>query len=81
MSDRLSELYSVLKEPLRQKILLKLGQSDNFDFDSLMKSLKLTEPSNLDNQLSVLLATKVEGEHLVAKKKLAINSPKKGVMS
>jgi len=77
-SDRLSEIHEVIKEPLRQKILLKLGQRNSQDFDELSKSLKITNSSELSNQLNILQEMKVEGEYLVAKQKNAYTLTEKG---
>jgi MFS family permease len=49
-----AEFHEILKEPRRQKILLQLGQHDYLSFDSLLKNLKITDPRNLENQLSNL---------------------------
>jgi DNA-binding HxlR family transcriptional regulator len=71
-SDRLSELHSVLKDPLRQKILLKLGQYDNLDFDGLKKNLKLADSQELSYQLNTLQEMTVEGEHLLTKQENSV---------
>jgi DNA-binding HxlR family transcriptional regulator len=77
-SDRLFEMHEVIKEPLRQKILLKLGQHTSQDFDELFKSLKVTDSFELSNQLNILQEMKVEGEILVSKQKTAYTLTEKG---
>ncbi len=42
-SDRLFEMHEVIKDPLHQKILLKLRRYDTLDFDGLAKNLKLID--------------------------------------
>jgi len=71
ISDRLSEMHEVIKDPLRQSILLKLGQHNSQDFDDFSKSLKITDSSELSNQLNILQEMKVEGEPLVTKQENA----------
>jgi DNA-binding HxlR family transcriptional regulator len=70
-SDRLSELHEVLKDPVRQKILLKLGQSSNLNFDDLKEKLKIADSAELSSQLNILQEMNVEGEHLVTKQENA----------
>jgi hypothetical protein len=53
-ADRLAELHEILKEPLRQKILLQLGQHDYLSFDTLMKNLEIDDPRDLSDQIKVL---------------------------
>jgi hypothetical protein len=63
-ADRLARLNEILKEPLRQRILLQLGQHDRLTFDSLMKNLKIEDPQELSNQLTILwdLVAKVKDD-------------------
>jgi DNA-binding HxlR family transcriptional regulator len=77
-SDRLHELHEVAKDPLRQKILLKLGQHNRQDFDDLTNSLKITDPSELSKQLGILQELTVEGEHIVNKQENAYALTEKG---
>lgn len=63
-NSRRIELYEVLKEPLRQKILLKLGQHNTLTVDNLIKLLKMDQ-TGIDNELRALTVLTVDGEHLV----------------
>jgi hypothetical protein len=62
--DRLAELHELLKNPIRQKILLKLGAHDRVSFEDLMKELKIDNPQELRSQLEILsdLVTKAEDD-------------------
>lgn len=62
--DRLAELHELLKNPIRQKILLKLGEYDRLSFEDLMKELKMDNPQELHSQLEILsdLVTKTEDD-------------------
>jgi hypothetical protein len=65
-ADRLAELNKILSQPLRQKILLQLGQYDSLTFESLLKNLKIEDPQELSNQMQILcdlLERKNEQEH------------------
>ena len=65
-ADRLAELNKILSQPLRQKILLQLGQYDSLIFESLLKNLKIEDPQELSNQIQILgdlLERKKEQEH------------------
>ena len=53
-ADKLDQLHEILKDPLRQKILLKLGEHRGLSFDELMKELKIDNREEVDNQLNVL---------------------------
>jgi hypothetical protein len=53
-ADRLAELHEVLKEPLRQKILLQLGQHDVLSFETLAKNLRIEDPQELNDQIKIL---------------------------
>jgi hypothetical protein len=77
-SDRLSEMHEVIKDPLRQRILLKLGQRDSLDFDGLVKNLKMTDTKELSNQLVALQEMTVEGEPIVTKQDKAYRLTEKG---
>jgi hypothetical protein len=76
-SNRRSELGGILKEPLRQKILLKLGQHNRLSIDELARFLKL-EQTEIDTQLRVLQDLAVDGEHLVIKEGNAYALTEKG---
>jgi len=78
IGDRLSEIHEVIKDPLRQRILLKLGQYNSQDFDDLSKNLKITNTHKLSNQLAILQEMRVEGEYLVAKQENAYALTEKG---
>ena len=65
-ADRLAELNKILSQPLRQKILLQLGQYDSLTFESLLKNFKIEDPQELSNQIQILgdlLERKNEQEH------------------
>jgi hypothetical protein len=76
--DRTFELHEVVKDPLRQKILLKLGQHDSIEFDSLVENLKLTDTQELSNQLVTLQEVTIEGEHIVTKQGNSYQLTEKG---
>lgn len=76
-SSRRIELHEVLKEPLRQKILLKLGRHNCLSIDDLAKLLTLTQVE-IDNELRVLLDSIVDDEHLVVKEGNAYKLTEKG---
>lgn len=63
-SDRLDRLHEILKDPVRQKILLKLGEREKLSFDELMKELKIDDQRELYDELRVLsdLVTKVKDD-------------------
>ena len=65
--DKLSQLHKVLKEPLRQKILLQLGNHKRLTFNDLIKNLRVYNTEEISQQLSILLDLTVEEEHLVSK--------------
>jgi hypothetical protein len=77
-SDRLSELHEVLRDSLRQEILLRLGRFGSLDFDGLKKKLKLVDSAGLSSQLGVLQELTVEGEHLVIQQGLFYDLTEKG---
>ena len=63
-NDKLAELHEFLKNPIRQKILLKLGEHDRLSFEDLMNELKMDNPQELHSQLEILsdLVTKAEDD-------------------
>ena len=64
-ADRLARWREFLKDPIRRKILLKLGQYDKLSFDQLMKNLKIDDQMQLYNELQILrdLVTKATTEN------------------
>ena len=64
-ADRLARWREFLKDPIRQKILLNLGQQDELSFDELIKDLKIDDQMQLYNELQILrdLVTKVKPEN------------------
>ncbi len=66
--DKLSQLHEVVKESLRQKILLQLGEHERLTLDDLIKNLRAYNIQELSNQLNILGQLTVEGEHLVVAK-------------
>ena len=52
--DKLAELHELLKDPLRQKILLKLGEHDGLTFNELTRELKADDHQAVLSQLGVL---------------------------
>jgi hypothetical protein len=62
--DNLAKLHDLLKNPIRQKILLKLGEHDRLSFEDLMKELKMDNQQELHSQLEILsdLVTKAEDD-------------------
>jgi hypothetical protein len=63
-SSRRSELNEILKEPLRQKILLKFGQHNNLSIDELARFLKLAQ-TQIEYELRALQDLSIDGEHLL----------------
>jgi hypothetical protein len=63
-ADNLAPLHELLKDPIRQKTLLLLGERDRLSFDDLVKQLKIDDQEELHNQLKILgdLVTKVEDD-------------------
>ncbi len=53
-AERLAQLHEILKQPLRQKILLQLGQHDYLSFETLLGNLQLEDPRELDEQIAFL---------------------------
>lgn len=70
-ADRLARLHELLKDPVRQKLLLKLGEHDKLSIDELMKELKIDDQWELYDQLQVLgdLVTKVKDDQYLLPKK------------
>jgi hypothetical protein len=64
----LAELNYILKNPIRQKILLKLREYDRLSFEDLMQKSKIDDQQELYNQLEILreLVTKAEDEFLLS---------------
>lgn len=52
-ADNLAQLHELVKDPVRQKILLLLSKHDR-SFDDMMKHLKIESPEELRYQLKVL---------------------------
>jgi hypothetical protein len=73
-ADKLARWHEFLKDPLRQKILLKLGEHDKLSFDELMEELKIDDQEELYDELQVLgdLVTKAKDEDY--------SLPKEGVL-
>jgi hypothetical protein len=63
-TGRLARWHEILKDPIRQKILLKLGEHDKLSFDELIKELKTDDQEELYNELQILgdLVTKAKDE-------------------
>jgi hypothetical protein len=76
--NRLAQLHNVLKDPLRQKILLQLGQYDRLTLDVLAKHLKTANIKELSDQLQILSRPVVEGEFLVSKQDTGYSLTEKG---
>lgn len=76
-SSRRIELHEILKEPLRQKILLKLGYHKSLTTDDFVKLLELNQ-AEIDTALKALLDTTIDGEHLVTKEDNAYSLIEKG---
>jgi hypothetical protein len=70
-AERLARWHELLKDPLRQKILLKLGEHDKLSFDELLKELKIDDQEELYDQLQVLgdLVTKVKDDQYLLPQK------------
>jgi hypothetical protein len=66
-AERLFQIHEVLKEPLRQKILLQLGQNESLTMDELTRKLKIQDSQEISSQLGILETFTVEGEHLLSK--------------
>jgi predicted transcriptional regulator len=55
MSDyKLSELHELVKDPLRQKILMKLGEHNGLTINELIRELKVDDQQVVLSQLEVL---------------------------
>ncbi len=63
-ADRIARLHELLKDPVRQRILLKLGEHDKLSFDELLKELKIDDQQELYDELQVLgnLVKKIANE-------------------
>ena len=64
--DRLSQIHEVLKDPIRQKILLQLGEHECLTLYDLTENLRAYDIQELSNQLNMLRQLTVEGENLVS---------------
>ena len=65
--EKLARLHEILKEPLRQKILLQLGEHGHLTFDDLITNLKIEDTQELAYQLNALEKLTIDEEHLVSK--------------
>jgi len=65
--EKLARLHEILKEPLRQKILLQLGEHRHLTFDDLITNLKIEDTQELTYQLNTLEKLAIDGEQLVIK--------------
>jgi hypothetical protein len=75
--DKLARWHELLKDPVRQKILLKIGKHDKLSFDELLKELKIDDQKELYDELQVLdeLVTKVKDENYSLPKEDALKTP------
>ncbi len=64
--EKLVQLHEILKEPLRQKILLQLGEHGHLTFDDLMTNLKIDDAQELTYQLNTLEKLTIDEEHLIS---------------
>jgi predicted transcriptional regulator len=62
-NERLSELHEIIREPLRQKILLQLGQGA-LTFDEVTKNLTLSA-EEIGNQLKTMEQLTYAGEPII----------------
>ena len=53
-ADKLAQWREFLKDPVRQRILLKLGEYDRLNFDELLKEVKIDDRMQLYNELQIL---------------------------
>lgn len=68
MSDeRLSRVNEILKEPLRQRILLEFGKHKNLTINDLTKNLKIYSNQELISQLNFLEQITFDEAHLLSK--------------
>jgi hypothetical protein len=68
MSDeRLSRVNAILKEPLRQRILLEFGKHKNLTINELTKNLKIYNNQELISQLNFLEQITFDEAHLLSK--------------
>ncbi len=51
-TDKLAQWHEILKDPTRQKILLKLGEHDKLSFDELVKELKIDDQEELYERIA-----------------------------
>jgi predicted ArsR family transcriptional regulator len=83
MNDsKLARLPEVLKDPVRQKILLLLGEHDRLIFKELLEKLEIHDKEELKNQLKVLRAlVKRVKEHEYFENGVLIKPPLKYVLT
>jgi hypothetical protein len=76
-ADKLAPLHEILKDPLRQKILLKLGEQNGLSFEDLMKELKIDDQQEVHSQLKILgdLVTKAEDDEYLLSEQGVSKSP------
>lgn len=65
--EKLARLHEILKEPLRQKILLQLGEHKHLTFDDLITNLKIADTQELTYQLNTLEKLTIDEEHILSK--------------
>ncbi len=54
-ADKFVRWYALLDSPIRQKILLKLGEYDKLSFDELLKEVKIDDQMQLYSELRILV--------------------------
>jgi hypothetical protein len=61
----IARLHELVKDPVRQKILLKLGESEDLSLDALLRELKMDDQQEVLNQLTLLgdLVSKTEDDY------------------
>ena len=72
-ADLSASLHEILKEPLRRKILLKLGEHDGLSFEDLTKELKTEAAEDIRKQLEFLgdLVKESEDEYVLSEQGVA----------
>jgi hypothetical protein len=65
-NDLIAKIHIVVREPLRQKILLQLV-SRNMTFNDFMSTFKIKDKQELNKQLDFLEKVKIQKEYLVVK--------------
>ena len=68
-NDKIAKIHKVVKEPLRQKILVQLGSHKSLTFKNLIERLKIEKSKELElsKQLEYLEKVTLEKEHLIIK--------------